>query len=276
MKKVLMVSPEYFDVEYAINPYMTSDDGKLQKIDRKKAQDQWQKLKEIYSQLGYSVEVISGAQELPDMVFAANQSFPFWNESKNCPSVIISKMRSKFRQPETTFFEEYYSQNNYEVFRMEKFSFEGNGDALIRPGTREIYGGYGFRTDKNVYEEVHSLTRYEVFPLELQNEYFYHLDTCFSFLGKDTVAIVKEAFTQEGLSLISQKFNKIIEIDLSEAKNNFAGNCHCPDGKNVILHPGSEKFKRQLLELGFNIIETETSEYMKSGGSVFCMKMMHY
>lgn len=270
-----MVSPQYFDVEYAINPYMTSHDGQLHKIDRKKAQNQWEDLKNAYSKLGYSVSVLDGVEKLPDMVFSANQSFPFLN-SQNKPAVIISNMRSEFRQPETKYFEKYYSKNGYEVHFLEKSSFEGNGDALIRPDTNEIYGGYGFRTDKNVYKDVARITGYEVFPLELKSEYFYHLDTCFSFLNKDTVAIVEEAFSSEGLNLLREKFKNIIKIDIEEAKNNFAGNCHCPDGKNVLLHKGSEKLKSELRKKGFNTIELDTSEYMKSGGSVFCMKMMHY
>lgn len=276
MKKVLMVSPEFFDVEYAINPYMTSQDGQLNKIDRLKAQSQWSELKDTYSNLGYSAKILEGVRGLPDMVFAANQSFPFWDFSKNKPAVIISNMRSDFRKKEITYFEKYYLENEYDVHFLKEYSFEGNGDALIRPNRKEIYGGYGFRTDKNVYREIQSITGYDVFLLELRSEYFYHLDTCFSFLNEDTVAIVKEAFTQEGLDLLRKKFPDIIEIDILEAKNHFAGNCHSPDGKSVLIHLGSEKFKAELQKRGFNVIELDTSEYMKSGGSVFCMKMMHY
>ncbi len=276
MKKVLMVSPDYFNVEYAINPYMTTEDGKLQKVDVQKAHSQWNKLKDTYTRLGFSVEVIPGVQGLPDMVFTANQSFPFWDSEKNKPSVILSNMRSPYRNPEVCFFEDYYSKNNYDVFYLEKSSFEGNGDALIRPETKEIYGGYGFRTDKSVYQDIEKITGHKVFLLELKSEYFYHLDTCFSILGKDSVAIVKEAFTNDDLEIIRRSFNDVIEIDLREARENFAGNCHSPDGKHVLLHPGSEKFKTQLKKKGFEIIEIDTSEYIKSGGSVFCMKMMHY
>jgi len=276
MKKVIMVSPEYFDIEYAINPYMTTHDGSLQKIDTLKAQSQWNDLKNTYSKLGYAIEVIPGVKGLPDMVFSANQSFPFWDHKKQKPSVIMSNMRSEFRRSEVSYFEKYYSDNNYDIYHLEKNAFEGNGDALIRPGRNQIFGGYGFRTDKSVYSEIQNITNYEVILLELKNEYFYHLDTCFSFLGENTIAIVPEAFTAEGLASLRREFSKIIEIDIEEAKGNFAGNCHCPDGKNVILHKGSEKFKKALNENGFHVFEVNTSEFMKSGGSVFCMKMMSY
>ena len=49
-----------------------------------------------------------------------------------------------------------------------------------------------------------------------------------------------------------------------------------PDGKNVIVQKGSSKFKEEIIKNGFNLIEVETTEFMKSGGSVFCMKLMYY
>ncbi len=279
-----MVTPEFFDVEYAINPYMTSSDGQLHKIDRLKAQSQWNELRNAYSKLGYAVDVLPGVKGLPDMVFAANQSFPFWDHKKEQPSVIISSMRSEFRKNEVSYFEKYYSENKYTIYHLplDKFgeksgqAFEGNGDALIRPGRKQIFGGYGFRTDKNVYNEIQRITNYEIFLLELKKEHFYHLDTCLSFLDENTIAIVPEAFTSDDLRSLKNKFANIIEIDIDEAKNNFAGNCHCPDGKNVILQSGSEKLIKSLHNHGFKTIEVDTSEFMKSGGSVFCMKMMCY
>lgn len=56
----------------------------------------------------------------------------------------------------------------------------------------------------------------------------------------------------------------------------FVCNCHCPDGKNVIVQKGSKDFKNKIKTAGFDIIEVNTSEFIKSGGSVFCMKLMYY
>ena len=273
MKKILMVDPEFFDVVYAINAHMITQDGLLNKVDRTLAKSQWNHLREIYVELGFRVEVMPGIPGLPDMVFSANQSLPFWNKKTQRPGVILSRMRSEFRQPEVQSFEAQYKKMGYDIFHLDSaLCLEGNGDALFQGET--LWGGYGFRTDLSVYEKVREMTGREIIPLELKNEYFYHLDTCFSILDLQTAAVVPEAFRPQDLELIHSRFKRIISIDFLEAKDNFAGNCHSPDGKHVLLQAGSTKFCEALKRNNFTPVELDTSEYMKSGGSVFCMKMM--
>ena len=43
-----------------------------------------------------------------------------------------------------------------------------------------------------------------------------------------------------------------------------------PDGD------GANEANAKLRSAGFNVVEVDTSEFMKSGGSVFCLKMMVY
>ena len=52
------------------------------------------------------------------------------------------------------------------------------------------------------------------------------------------------------------------------AKSACATGCKC----GVDFSKVEEKLKGE----GFKVYEVDTSEFMKSGGSVFCMKMMHY
>ncbi|MFN8945942.1 MAG: dimethylarginine dimethylaminohydrolase family protein [Pseudobdellovibrionaceae bacterium] len=271
--EVLMVHPQYFDIEYAINPYMKDSAGNLNKVDRQLAVIQWQNLKTAYERIGFSVSVLDGVEKLPDMVFAANQSFPFLKGQKK--SVILSRMRSEYRQKEVAYFQKFYQSKGYDIYEISNdLTFEGNGDALIQPGTNEIWGGYGYRTDLKVYDQVAKITGMKVHPLRLNSEFFYHLDTCFSILDAQTVAYVPSAFDSSAIKLIQQKFKRNIEVHEKEALDFFATNCHSPDGKHVILHPGAERFRTALKDHGFVPVELDTSEYKKSGGSVFCMKMM--
>lgn len=273
-----MVSPDFFRVDYAINPYMKDATGKLNQIDVVKAADQWNFLKRTYEKLGYFVEVIPGQIGLPDMVFAANQSFNIWDEKEDRPAVILSQMRAAERSPEVPFFRNWYQEKGYAIkdLPVGQGSFEGNGDAIPHPGEKWIWGGYGFRTDKKIYSYLTELINREFVLLELVSEHFYHLDTCFTILNEDTVAIQPEAFSKESLRQIKDRVANVIEIDKEECLKFFAGNAHCPNGKDVLMNPGSKKFTAELEKRGFRCHEIETAEFMKSGGSVFCLKMMCY
>jgi N-dimethylarginine dimethylaminohydrolase len=42
---------------------------------------------------------------------------------------------------------------------------------------------------------------------------------------------------------------------------------------DIVIQKGSNKLTQRLRQSGFTLHEVETSEFMKAGGSVFCMKM---
>lgn len=271
--KVLMVKADHFKVEYAINPYMKDSSGKLQVVDHSLALSQWNSLKKQYGEIGLEVQELEGAKDLPDMVFCANTSFPFVKNNEK--HVIISNMNSDHRKDEVKYLEKFYAELGYQIHHLNKdHSFEANGDALIH--NKWILGGHGFRTDKAVYREITKLTDLPVIALELISDKFYHLDTCLSILNEDSIAIVREGFSESSIKVLETLYKNVIEIDLDEALNSFAANCHCPDSKNVLVHGNCPKFCSKLESNGFKIHPLDTSEFMKSGGSVFCMKMMFY
>jgi N-dimethylarginine dimethylaminohydrolase len=277
-KNIIMVDPEHFRIAYAINPYMADAAGNLNKIDVAKARHQWRELKTTYEKLGFTVSVIKGDAALPDMVFAANQSFSFIDAKTDKKSVVLSRMRSEFRRPEVKYFESFYKEHGFNVHHLETTGnetfFEGNGDALIHWPHNLVWGGYGERTSPDVYKELSTRFGFNIAMLKLVNKSFYHLDTCFSILNEKTVVIQKEAFDADGLKMIHAGFENVILTELEENLSYFACNCHSPDGHHVITQTGTKKFRPELEKHGFKVIEVETGEYIKSGGSVFCMKMM--
>jgi N-dimethylarginine dimethylaminohydrolase len=274
--RVLMVTPDHFTVQYAINPYMTDEKGKLRQVDRERARAEWQGLVSAYTRLGFDVVCLPGEPDLPDMVFAANQSFPYWDAKEGRAAVVLSRMRSDFRKGEVEVFRRWYEEEGYLVLDPPAHHFEGNGDCLPDPSFPLLWGAYGPRTELSVYSDLIRRTGFSVVPLELVHPDFYHLDTCFSLLGPDTVALLPEALAPDGLRLVRDRFSKVIEIDLAECRGRFAGNCHSPNGKDVLLHPGADRFRGALEKQGFRTHEIPTGEFLKSGGSVFCLKMMCY
>jgi N-dimethylarginine dimethylaminohydrolase len=271
----LMVTPEHFRIDYAINPYMNDAHGRLKIVNQEVALQQWHNLKSTFERLGVKVSTIAGSPNLPDMVFAANQSLVFWHN--DVPNVLMSRMQSAQRRPEVALFEHWYRAQGYAVHSLESssdISFEGNGDALLDPKYRLIWGGTGPRSNPWAYQEIASRFDIPVILLPLKCLDFYHLDTCFAILGPESVAIQPRAFDDQTLKIIRSRFSTVIEIEYDENIKFFAGNCHVPRGKDVVLQAGATKFLGDLKKHGFTPHEVDTSEFMKSGGSVFCMKMM--
>ncbi len=273
--KILMANPEYYDILYAINPYMKTADGHLNKPNKELAQIQWKAVYDKYLELGFNVKILQGLEGYPDFVFCANQSFPFWNQKTNRAAVIISNMRSDFRKEEVRIFENWYENQGYEIYHVsEKFSFEGNGDAFKHPDRPLIWGGCGPRTDPGVYNEISEITGWDVILVPLTRPEFYHLDTCFSIIDSKTAVVQPDAMAPQAMKLIRSVFENVIETGLEECSKSFTANCHGANDHDVLLQRGNADFEKKLLKNGFNVHALDTSEFLKSGGSVFCMKMM--
>ncbi|RYZ51580.1 MAG: hypothetical protein EOP49_11370 [Sphingobacteriales bacterium] len=278
---VLMVRPDCYNIVDEKNVHMK---GMGQKLDRDLAQQQWSTLLGTYESLQQSgllrkVHVMDGAAGCEDMVFCANQSLP-WVTASGDRVAVMSNMRHPSRQREVSFIQSFYEQQQYRCMHFSGYiTFEGMGDVIPQPGRRLLFGGYGQRTAKGAYIELSEMLDTPVVALQLVNPNFYHLDTCFLPISDTAVAICKEAFSTDGYKMIYKLFEEVYEIPEPEATGCFSLNAHLIHNvteKVAILQKGSETTRALLSEKGFRLIELDTSEFMKSGGSVFCMKMMLY
>jgi len=271
--KTLMVEPTYFSVEYIINPHMADNVGMVHKVE---AKGEWELIKSTFSQIGIETHVIKGQKDLPDMVFCANQSLPFIDDDGK-KHVFMSIMHADQRKEEVPYIEQWFRQAGYEIHFLNEDKiddFEGCGDAIWHTGKKLLWGGYGYRSSVKAYKQISETFDVPVIALELIDETFYHLDTCFCVLNKETVLIYPDAFTDEGVDLINAIFDKVIHASKYEATKLFACNATCADGKNVIIQQGCTDVNKKLRDAGFAVHEVSTYEFLKSGGSVFCMKQM--
>lgn len=271
--QVFMVDPKYFTVEYVINPHMANNIGK---VDKEKARSEWNQIKTSFENVGIETHVVNGEKNLPDMVFCANQSLPFIDQNGD-HHAIMSIMHSDHRKKEVPFIETWLRQKGYKIHHLDENKiddFEGCGDAIWHTGRRLLWGGYGYRSSVDAYQTVSDEFGVPIIALKLVDEDFYHLDTCLCVLDEDTALIYPEAFTGEGRDLLNALFENVIHAPEKEAKKLFACNATCPDGKNVLIQKGCTETIAKLEEAGFTVHPLETEEYLKSGGSVFCMKQM--
>ena len=276
-KGVMLVKPDHFDIQYVINPYMADHIGN---VDKAAATAQWNAIRDIYQSLGLEVHEVASQPGLPDMIFCANQSLPFLNgdpATDNRREVIMSIMNADERKDEVAFIEQWYRQNGYLIHHLDPNTiprFEGMGDAIWHAGKRLLWGGYGFRSSLEAYETIGETVGVPIIALRLEDPNFYHLDTCFCSLTEDTALFFPEAFDQTGLELLQALYPNLLPVNRHEAHELFACNANCPDGQNVVIQKGCVETTAALKNAGFTVHEVDTTEYLKCGGSVFCMKMM--
>lgn len=257
-KQLLMCRPDYFDIEYEINPWM----DKSIPVDRALARDQWQKLYDLYQKLGYRIELVRPVEHLPDMVFTANGGLVIDGK------VMLPKFRYPERQPETEHFKHWFESAGYETQTPDS-DFEGEGDALVCGDL--ILAGYGFRSDLASHAELDHYFDKTVVSLKLVNPYFYHLDTCLAVLDDHTVAYYPDAFdadSQREIELLVPRTIKAGEQDAMAFGLNAVS-----DGHNIVMSLAALNLMHQLQELGYHVWPTPLSEFRKSGGGTKCLTL---
>lgn len=267
---VLMAPPDFFEVRDVKNDFMR---GRLGSIDRARAAQQWNALRETFERCNVATHVLPPVPQCEDMVFTANPSFN-GRTAAGERLCVPGRMAFPSRQPEVDAHRGWFDAHGYRIADLppEIERFEGGGDALWHPGRARIWAGAGPRTQREAHPVLAELFGVEVTTLELSGSPFYHLDTCFCALDERTVLIHPNAFTQSGLKAIHAAFADVIDVDEAEAATVLACNAAAFPGKYVVIQRGAAQTTMELERRGFAVFEVETGEFLKSGGSVFCMK----
>jgi N-dimethylarginine dimethylaminohydrolase len=98
-----MCQPQYFQVDYSINPWMHPTDWRSQSIELlKKAQSGWNAMYQVFLSLGVSIQLVPPEEGLPDMVFTANAAVVLDKK------VLLSRFRYQERQREEKHFAAFF------------------------------------------------------------------------------------------------------------------------------------------------------------------------
>lgn len=267
---LLFVQPGRFRVEYDINAYMHPG------VDAENARRQWQGVVESvrehapvtladYSTL--SVPDVRPVGGLPDTVFCANHAVPV----PGTDSVICSRMAHDERVDEVAHFRAWAGDQGYDCITLDGgVAFEGAGDAKWHPGGDLLWVGHGPRTDRAAIDQLDALLDARVVPLELVSELYYHLDVCFTPLDPETVLVVPEAFTADGVSRIEREFETVLRVPDADT-DTMGGNCSRIGPGTVAIDEANTETIELLERHGHSTVPVDTSEFRKSGGSVDCL-----
>ncbi|MGF3053942.1 dimethylargininase [Microbacterium sp. YY-03] len=262
IRHYLMCKPSHFTVSYTINPWMEPANP----TDTAKAVAQWQKLYDLYLELGHTVELIEPGVGLPDMVYTANGGFLIDG------TAYAPKFRFTERAGEEALFTEWFRNQGYHVVVPQETN-EGEGDFLLAGDV--ILAGTGFRSTGESHREVGEVFAKPVVSLTLVDPRFYHLDTALAILdpvvepGAEVgVAYLPNAFDKESQEKLAAMFPNAIHV--SDEDGAVFGLNSASDGKNVIISPRATGFKKQLEERGYNPIMIDLSELLLGGGGIKC------
>jgi N-dimethylarginine dimethylaminohydrolase len=258
--RILMCPPDYYGIEYEINPWMSRARGAI----AERAHRQWRALYDTLVGLGVRVELLTPRPGLPDLVFTANAGLVFRER------FISSRFRHEVRARETPVFEAWFAEHGFTVEHLpERLYFEGAGDALFCG--RTLFAGYRIRSDALAHQEVARMIGRTVLPLELVNPRFYHLDTCFCPLAPGEALYHPEAFDGYGRRVLENHIPKLIRVTEADA-HRFGCNAVVV-GKTVVTNTGCEQLAADLRRAGYEPVAVELDEFLKAGGSAKCLTL---
>ncbi|HEY9846777.1 MAG TPA: dimethylarginine dimethylaminohydrolase family protein, partial [Candidatus Caenarcaniphilales bacterium] len=262
--RFLMCPPDHYDVDYVINPWM---EGNLHKSARDRAVEQWQGLFHILKDYAV-VDLVTPQPGWPDLVFTANAGLVLGD------AVVLSRFFHQERRGEEPYFKQWFEAQGYTVYELPKdLPFEGAGDALLDREGRWLWAGYGFRSELDSHPYLAKWLDTEVLSLRLMDERFYHLDTCFCPLNGGYLLYYPPAFDAYSNRLIEMRVPESRRLVVGEADAvSFACNAVNIE-QTVVMNKASDPLKQQLQAVGFNVVETPLTEFLKAGGAAKCLTL---
>lgn len=256
-----MCSPDYFNVEYQINPWMNPNEP----TDTALAIQQWEDLRRAYLQLGHNVELLTPVAGLVDMVFTANGGFTVED------TAYVASFAYAQRQPEADSFRSWFKSRGFKTHEPTSVN-EGEGDFAYVGGV--ILAGRGYRSTTGSHAELERIYEREVLSLTLTDPRFYHLDVALTVLdseatsGAARIAYLPGAFDEASQALLADRFPGAILVTEEDAS--ILALNSVSDGRNVVVAAGADDYISQLLEHGYNPVPVDLSELLKGGGGIKC------
>lgn len=254
----LMCPPQFYDVDYVINPWMA---GNLHRPSRDAAFAQWNNLHHHLQRIA-DVRLLPARPNLPDMVFVAHSALVQHGVAA------VSSFAHPQRQAEEQYLRRWFQSAGFLVWETPReTAFEGEGDALFNATGDHLWAAHGVRTCRQSHRHVADAWHTPVTSLHLVDPRFYHLDTCFAPLSGGHLLYFPAAFDGPSLARIEAAYpaDKRIAVTETEATH-FVCNL-INTGKNIIMGTAGTDLAARLTELGYEVTELDLSEFLRGGGS---------
>jgi len=253
----LMCPPEWYDVDYVINPWMA---GNLHRSSRDLAFAQWKGIHNVLRGVA-DVRLLHPEPGCPDMVFLGHGALV------NHGVAAVSSFVHEQRRNETTHLAKWLESQGFLLWNTPReTAFEGEGDITFNDDGTQLWAAHGVRTCRRAHKHIADAWHTPVTSLHLVDPRFYHLDTCFTPLHGGHLLYFPGAFDKESLAAIEAAYPANKRIAASEADATRMACCALNIGRTVFTGELSPELARQLFDAGLDVVQLELSEFIKGGG----------
>jgi N-dimethylarginine dimethylaminohydrolase len=255
----LMCPPQFYDVDYVINPWMA---GNLHRPSRDIAFAQWNGLYQHMKTIA-DVRLLHARASSPDMVFVAHTALVHHGIAA------VSSFAHTQRQPEEQYLREWFKSEGFLVWDTPReTAFEGEGDAMFDAEGRHLWAAHGVRTCLHSHRHVADAWHTPVCSLHLVDPRFYHLDTCFAPLAGGYVLYFPEAFDVASRRKIEAAYPAEKRITVTEREATHFACSVINVGQNIVMHPVVQSdLADRLMDAGFDVKQIVLTEFLKGGGA---------
>src|SRR3954468_13283205 len=262
----LMVEPNHFRVDYAINPFMHLDD----QPDPLRARAEWLALVATIQSAGGTVEVLPQLPDAPDMVYAMNLGLALQEADGPGSRVVLSHMRYPQRRMETPEADDWFASHGFARRSIGRDGIGAHfeaGDAFAWRG--ELVVGYGPRTEELALKHLATDLGVSVRGVRITHPGMYHMDLGFCPLDETRAMVCPSAYDGASAAALLDLVPEPLVLTEEEGLGFCANSIVL--GRTIIMPACPDRVRVQLEQWGFEVVVVDVSEFLKGGGAIRCM-----
>ncbi|MCU9614825.1 dimethylarginine dimethylaminohydrolase family protein [Caldibacillus lycopersici] len=258
LKKVIVCQPQYMTIRSMINE--TQKHYQAEGIHIEKALKQHDAFVQTLRNHNIEVILLPYHKKYPEQVFTRDIGFTLGE------TVFVAQMANKVRIGEENVLKQWLEDEEISYYNIIGHQIEG-GDVIIDGD--HIFIGLSNRTNQEAIEHLSKLLdkQFTIIPIDF-HEKFLHLDCVFNIISSEFALYYPEALDNSDIKELQARY-ELIPVS-KEEQFTLGTNVLSIGNKKVISLPVNKKVNQQLRDRGFEVIEVDITEIIKSGGSFRC------
>ncbi|WP_078546491.1 dimethylarginine dimethylaminohydrolase family protein [Litchfieldia alkalitelluris] len=258
--RVVLCKPEYMTIRDVIND--TQKHFKNEGIHIEKALEQHDQFVKTLRNHGVDVILLDPLSKFPEQVFTRDIGFTLGE------TIFVADMAADIRKGEEDILKKWLETEGISYFNLIGDRIEG-GDVII--DRKKVFIGVSDRTNRNAIEHIQRLLgEYEVIAVPFTEKYL-HLDCVFNIISPTEALYYPGAFTEKEIQILGNHY-ELIEVTEDE-QFTLGTNVLSIGNKKLFSLPVNKKVNNELKNRGYEVIEVDITEIIKSGGSFRCCTM---